>query len=191
MNVVCIQRAKLLNSETSVLSDVIDQCRGIKRGRPYDLHPKQIPYENSHPQASNLGTMEILTIEIPAPCSQMFTVFNWYLPLENSHYLQRTGILLSELQPDTKVHEVICTDVNAHDTIWDQTANPNAFQSYDPQASTPTGWTYDQNVIKVSSTTWPITDDCNFELLPPSKVIVELLRFSTMLPIISYQSTGM
>ena len=28
------------------------------------------------------------------------------------------------------VHEVICADVSAHDTAWDQTANPNARGEY-------------------------------------------------------------
>ena len=40
------------------------------------------------------------------------------------------GFSLSELKPDTKVHEVICVDVNAHDTARDQTANPNARGEY-------------------------------------------------------------
>ena len=37
---------------------------------------------------------------------------------------------LSELQPDTKILEVICADVNAHDIAWDQTANSNARGKY-------------------------------------------------------------
>ena len=37
---------------------------------------------------------------------------------------------MSELQSDTKVHEVICADVNAHDTARDKTANPNARGEY-------------------------------------------------------------
>ena len=70
------------------------------------------------------------TIEIPTPNNQTFTVSNWYLPPENSHYLQRTGISLTELQPDIKVHEVTCAYVSAHDTAWDQTANPKARGEY-------------------------------------------------------------
>ena len=46
------------------------------------------------------------------------------------YYLQRTGISLSELQPDTKVHDVICAYVSAHDTAWDQTAILNAIGEY-------------------------------------------------------------
>ena len=69
---------------------------------------KQIPYKISHPQANNSSAMEKLMIEIPTPNSQTFTVSNWYLPPENSHYLQRTGVSLSEHQPDTKANEVIC-----------------------------------------------------------------------------------
>ena len=91
---------------------------------------KFIPYNIRNPQATNTSAIEKLTIEIPTPNSQTFTVSNWYVPPENSHYLQRTGISLSELQPDTKVHEKICADVNAHDTAWDQTANPNARREY-------------------------------------------------------------
>ena len=44
--------------------------------------------------------------------------------------MQRTGISLPELQPDTKVLEVIGADVNAHDRASDQTANPNARGEY-------------------------------------------------------------
>ena len=40
------------------------------------------------------------------------------------------GISLLELQPDTKVHMVISTDINAHDTSWDKTANLNARGGY-------------------------------------------------------------
>ena len=39
----------------------------------------------------------------------------------------RTDISLSELQPDTNVHMVICADVNAHDIVWDKITNPNAW----------------------------------------------------------------
>ena len=88
---------------------------------------QQIPYKISHPQATNSSAMEKLSIEIPTPNSHTFTVSNWYLPPENAHYLQRT---VSELQPDTKVHEVICADVNAYDTTWDQTVNSNARGEY-------------------------------------------------------------
>ena len=92
--------------------------------------PKQIPYKISHPQVNNSSVMEKLTIEIPTQNSQMFILSKWYLPPENSHYLQRIHISLSELQPDTKVHVVICADVNAHDTAWDQTANSNVRGEY-------------------------------------------------------------
>ena len=91
---------------------------------------KQIPYKISRLQANNSSAMEKLTNEIPTPNSQTFTVSNWYLPPENSHYLQRTGISLMELQPDTKVHEVTCADVNDHDTVWDLTASPNVRSEY-------------------------------------------------------------
>ena len=91
---------------------------------------KQIPYTISHPQATNSSMMEKLTIEIPTPNSKTFSVSNWYLPPENSHYIKRTGISLSELQPDIKVHEVTCADINAHDSAKDQTANPNARGEY-------------------------------------------------------------
>ena len=83
-----------------------------------------------HPQSTNSSAIEILSIEIPTPNSQTFTVSNWYFQPENIHYLQRTGISLSELQPDTKVRGVICADVNAHGTAWDQTASPNARAEY-------------------------------------------------------------
>ena len=91
---------------------------------------KQIPYNVSHQQSNNSSSMEKLTIKISTPNIHMFTISNWHLPPENSHYLQRTSISLSELQPDTKVHEVTCADVNAHDTTWDQTANPNTRAEY-------------------------------------------------------------
>ena len=91
---------------------------------------KQIPYKISHPQANNSSAMEKLRIDIPTPNSQTFTISNWYLPPENSHYLQRNGISLLKLQPVTKVHEVICTYINIHDTAWVQTANPNARGKY-------------------------------------------------------------
>ena len=74
--------------------------------------------------------MEKLTIEIQTPNSKKFKVSNWYLPPENSHYLLRMGISLSEIQPDPKVHEVISADVNAHDTALDETANLNARGEY-------------------------------------------------------------
>ena len=112
----------------------------VRRGRPVQggvrggglmiYIRKQIPYKICHPKATNSGTMEKLTIENPTPNSQTFNVSNLYLPPENKHYLQRTGISLSEFQPDTKVHEVICADVNAHDTAWYQTANPNTRGEY-------------------------------------------------------------
>ena len=54
----------------------------------------------------------------------------WHLLQESSHYLQRTGISLRELPPDTKVHEAICADVNHNDTARDQTANLNAWGGY-------------------------------------------------------------
>ena len=60
----------------------------------------------------------------------MFTVSNCYVPLENTHYIQRKDISLWKLQPDIKVHKVICANVNANDTVWDQTANPNARGEY-------------------------------------------------------------
>ena len=104
----CSQKTKLLNSEISVLFDMIDQW-------PYDLHPKTDSLQNRPPQANNSSAMEKLTIDIPTPNRQTFTVYNWYLPSENSLHLKRTGISLSELQPETKVHEVICADVNAQD----------------------------------------------------------------------------
>ena len=37
---------------------------------------------------------------------------------------------LLELQPDTRIHEVICEDVNAHDTIWDHTSISNTRYEY-------------------------------------------------------------
>ena len=79
---------------------------------------------------TNTNAMEKLTTEILPQNSKTLTVSNWHLQLENSHYLQRTGILLSELHPNTKIHEVTFADVNAHDTAWDQTANPNARGEY-------------------------------------------------------------
>ena len=91
---------------------------------------KQIPYKISHPQATNSSVMEKLTTDIPTTNSQTFTASNWYLPPENSHYLQRMSISLLELQPDTKVHELICMVENAHDTAWDQTVNPNTREEY-------------------------------------------------------------
>ena len=91
---------------------------------------KQIPYKISHPQGNNPSVMGKLTIDIPTPNSQTFTVFNWYFPPENSHYLQRTSLSLSELQPDTKVHKVICVDISYHETVWHQTAGPKTRGEY-------------------------------------------------------------
>ena len=62
---------------------------------------KQIPYKICHPQTNNSSAMENLTIEIPTSNSQTLTVSKWYLPPHNSHYLQRIGISLSELQTYT------------------------------------------------------------------------------------------
>ena len=126
----CSQKTRILNSETSVLSDMIDQCRGKREWGRMIYTRKHIPYKISHPQANNSSAIEKQTIEIPTPNGQTFTVSNWYLPPENSHYVQRTNNSLSELQPDTKEHVVICADVNAHYTAWNQTANPNTRGEY-------------------------------------------------------------
>ena len=137
MDVVCTQETKLQpKCKTPELIDfsVVRRDRSMQgeaRGEVLMIYiRKRIPYKISHPQATNSSAIEKLTIEIPTPNSQTLTVSNWYLPPENSHYLQRTGISLSELQPDTKIHEVICTDVNAHDTARDQTASPKARGEY-------------------------------------------------------------
>ena len=53
-----------------------------------------------------------------------------YLLLENSQCLQITCISLSEHQPNTKVHEVICADDSVHDAALDQTVTPNARDEY-------------------------------------------------------------
>ena len=80
IDVVCIQETKpqpkKKNSETSALSDVIDQSNGKR---------EQIPYTISHPQDNNSSAMENLTVDIPTPSSHTFTVSNWYLLSENSH----------------------------------------------------------------------------------------------------------
>ena len=131
VDVVCIQETKVQLKDKTREHRTI---RAVRRDRPVLGEAmreglmiyirKHIPYKVSHPQANNSSAMEKLTIVIPAINIQTFTVSNWYLPSENSYCLQRTGISLSELQPDTKVHEVICAYVNAHDTARYQTANP-------------------------------------------------------------------
>ena len=91
----------------------------------------QIPYKVSLQQSSNSSEMEKLIIKIPTPNCHMFPISNWSnLPPESSQYLQSTGISLSEIQPDTKVHEVICAYVDVHDIAWGQTANPNSRGEY-------------------------------------------------------------
>ena len=82
--------------------------------------------KNSHTQDDNSSVMEKLTIKIPTTNSQTFTICNWYLLPENSHYLQRTIITLPERQPDTKEHEVTCADIKS----YDQTVSPNAEGEY-------------------------------------------------------------
>ena len=92
---------------------------------------KQIAYKISHPQANNSSAIEKLTIAIPTANSQTISVSNWHLHPENSQYMQKTGISLSEQKKtDTKVHEVICADVNAYDNAWGLMANPNARSEY-------------------------------------------------------------
>ena len=60
VDVVCIQEMKLqpkdktLNSETSVLPDVIDQCRGKREGEPYDPYPKTDSLQNQPPTGQQL-----------------------------------------------------------------------------------------------------------------------------------------
>ena len=55
---------------------------------------------------------------------------NWDLLPENSHYLQRIGISLSEDQADINVPEVVSADDNVHATAWDKTADFNARDEY-------------------------------------------------------------
>ena len=95
---ICSQRTRLLNSESSVLFDVIDQCRRTLEGGGLIIYIRK-QHKISYPQATNSSAMGKLTIEIPTPNSQ-----TWYL---HTHYLQRMGIPLSVLQPDIKVHEVV------------------------------------------------------------------------------------
>ena len=138
---VCIQETRLhpkdktpeLGNVSSVLRERTVQGEARVGGHMIYIR-KQIPYKISHLQTTNSSAMEKLTIEISKPNNQTFTVSNWYLPPENEHYLQRSGISLSELnlvsEPGTKVHEVISADVNAHDSAWDQTPNLKARGEY-------------------------------------------------------------
>ena len=54
----CIQRTRLMNSKTSQLSDVFDQCRLKREWGPMICIRRQIPYKISHLQASNSSVME-------------------------------------------------------------------------------------------------------------------------------------
>ena len=127
----CSQKTRILNSETSVLSNVIDHHRGKREREELRSTSKNIFHTKPAIKLATYSSMmEKLPIEIPTPNSKIFTVYNWYLQPENSHHLQRTGISVSELQPDINVHEVIYADINAHDTAWDQTANLNARGEY-------------------------------------------------------------
>ena len=122
VDVVCIQETKLqpkyktpeLRNFSVVHSDRPVQGEASGGGIMISTR-KQIPYKISHSQSNYSNAMEKLTVEIATPNTLAFIVSNWYLPPKNSHYLQRTGISLSEHQPGTKVHEVINADVNDHD----------------------------------------------------------------------------
>ena len=137
MNVVCIPETK---QQPKDKTRELRNFSTVRRDRPVQGEArgggliinirKQIPYKISHSQVNNSCAMDKQTIDIPTPNSQTFTVSNWHLPPENSHYLQRSGISLSELQPNANVHVVIYADVNAHDTAWDQTANTNTRGEY-------------------------------------------------------------
>ena len=169
----CIQETKLQPKDKT---PELRNFSAVQRDRPVQGEArrgglmiyirKQIPYQICHPQATNSSAMEKLTIEIPTPNSQMFTASNWYLLPENSHYLQRMGNSLLEFQPDTKVHEVIGADVNAHETAWDQTANPNARGEYPVNAD------MDANSIFINDPEQPTRKDPAMGAFSPDGMIV-------------------
>ena len=61
-----------------------------------------------------------LSIQIPISNQQTVTISNWYLPPENTHFLQRIGFSMPVSQPKIQKNEIICADLNAHNEIWDK-----------------------------------------------------------------------
>ena len=96
VDVVCIQVTSLKPKDKT--PELIN-FSAVRRDRPVQGEArggglmiyirKHNPYKVSHPLATNSSAMEKLTIEISTPSSKRFNVSNWYLPPENSHYLQR------------------------------------------------------------------------------------------------------
>ena len=84
---------------------------------------KSLPYKVCRRLNNEEGALERLSIQIPISNQQTVTISNWYLPQENSHFLQRFGISMSVFQPEIQKNEIICADLNAHNEIWNKHAH--------------------------------------------------------------------
>ena len=62
------------------------------------------------------GALEKLSVQIPS-FKQQTVISNWYLPLENSPFLQQVDFSIAAIQPEIHENEVICADLNAHNDI--------------------------------------------------------------------------
>ena len=71
--------------------------------------------------AGMLNVLLKVAVAIPLP-GQKILVNNWYLPPEK--FLQRVGFSDSEFQTNLQQFEIICPDLNAHDSLWDPDARP-------------------------------------------------------------------
>ena len=69
------------------------------------------------------GALERLSIQMPISNQQTVTISNWYLPPENSHFLQRIGFSMFVFQPEIQDNEIFCADLNAHNEIWEKHAH--------------------------------------------------------------------
>ena len=83
---------------------------------------KSLPYKVCRPINNEEGALERLSIQMPISNQQTVTISNWYLPPENSHFLQRIGFSMFVFQPEIQENEILCADLNAHSEIWDKHA---------------------------------------------------------------------
>ena len=129
-DVIAIQETRLLpRDKTPTLTNYHPVCRDrpvqgeARGGGLLTCVKKSLPYKVCRPFNNEEGALERLSIQIPISNQQTVTISNWYLPSENSHFLQRIGFSMSVFQPEIQENEIICADLNAHNEIWDKHAH--------------------------------------------------------------------
>ena len=130
VDIACIQESRLLPKDRT---PELHHFNAIRRDRPVQGEArggglltyvrKTLSYRLLEHAGNEEGALERLTVEIPVPQKQLITVSNWYLPPENSHFLQRIGFSMEDFHPTLSESEIVCADLNAHDQLWDPVAN--------------------------------------------------------------------